>query len=709
MFSKNKFGILLILIFPVLSNSADKWTWVNPLPQGNNLNGLVFTDSSSGCAIGDLGTVIKTNDGAKNWTVSSIANVKLNALVFPSKDTGFIVGDDGVIFKTNDAGNHWSEQNSSIIKSLTSVYFLDNKNGFAVGIEGTFLKTTNGGINWTPQKFGDLSDLREVCFPTRDTGYLVDSLQFLLKTLDGGMNWVKVFNDSIGIRKVFFPNPDTGFISSYNSIYKTMDGGLNWKEIIHNPTHWPNPFFENSNIIHVTFGVDSNLYSVDGGNHWIGLPSNSISSKVSNFYFLNGKNGFGIGQSGIIVKTVDWGKSWEEINKNANNSLEVSYNGMYFPTRQTGYFSTLRGIFKSEDAGVTWKNISQFDQSKYILPDGIYFENDLNGFVAGNGGDLTTNAKDGFLKKTIDGGKTWSDQLMLPGVPINFILFPDPQNGYIMGGNKIFKSQNRGQSWIQMPDSPLGKINCVSFPTASLGYISDYNSIYKTVNGGNKWNLLYENAKFDTIGSKEILSIYFANEKIGFFSGDRGEIYKTNDGGNNWKVVYKNLNQNRIIKFKFINSNIGFGVGPRGQIIKTENGGEDWLQVNNITDAPFFDITFLDSTTGFISGRSNGWYSSPIILKFELEPIPNSMIAKKTESAFKLDPNGQFIYYLGKKTAVNVVINDCRGRIAATILNGIQDAGAHQISLPFNSLPHGIYYMAFEAEGIRKVYKAKLE
>src|SRR6266481_6044467 len=81
------------------------WVWQNPLPQGNTLYGVSFTDANTGIATGDNGTIIWTTDG----------------------------------------GNTWAIQSSGITNTLYGVSFTDVNYGTAVGASGTVLRTTDGG------------------------------------------------------------------------------------------------------------------------------------------------------------------------------------------------------------------------------------------------------------------------------------------------------------------------------------------------------------------------------------------------------------------------------------------------------------------------------------------------------------------------------------------------------------------------------------
>jgi hypothetical protein len=98
------FIFLFLLTLPVISFS--QWTWQNPLPQGNNLDGVQFVDSNTAFAVGNSGTIIKTTDKGVTWTqLNSGAYQDLSGVYFVNPQVGYVVGTDnnvnyGYIFKT---------------------------------------------------------------------------------------------------------------------------------------------------------------------------------------------------------------------------------------------------------------------------------------------------------------------------------------------------------------------------------------------------------------------------------------------------------------------------------------------------------------------------------------------------------------------------------------------------------------------------------
>jgi photosystem II stability/assembly factor-like uncharacterized protein len=113
--------------------------------------GVDFTDLNIGYVSAKVwdgtGAIAKTTDSGSSWT-STIFTNPLWSIDFPISGAslvGYAVGDQGTILKTNDAGMNWLAQQSGTIFRLNKVHFNDFDFGFAVGENGIILKTTTGG------------------------------------------------------------------------------------------------------------------------------------------------------------------------------------------------------------------------------------------------------------------------------------------------------------------------------------------------------------------------------------------------------------------------------------------------------------------------------------------------------------------------------------------------------------------------------------
>lgn len=68
-------GLIACLLLGSLLHAQDTWTWVNPTPQGSDLNDIHIFDENTPVAVGNAGTVIKTTDGGNSLAVALTAAV----------------------------------------------------------------------------------------------------------------------------------------------------------------------------------------------------------------------------------------------------------------------------------------------------------------------------------------------------------------------------------------------------------------------------------------------------------------------------------------------------------------------------------------------------------------------------------------------------------------------------------------------------------
>ena len=107
--------LYVLAAFMLISAFAySQWNWQNPLPTGNSLLAVCFTDASTGYSVGGYGDIIKTSDGGLTWkTVSVASGADLWSVSFPSADTGFVSGAYGTVLQTTDAGASWNDVSPS--------------------------------------------------------------------------------------------------------------------------------------------------------------------------------------------------------------------------------------------------------------------------------------------------------------------------------------------------------------------------------------------------------------------------------------------------------------------------------------------------------------------------------------------------------------------------------------------------------------------
>ena len=246
---------------------------------------MIFIDSLNGW--GELSWapendgIYRTMDGGETWELHSD---EMHSIDFVDENVGFVLGSSEPypLYRTNDGGNSWfvvDTMKTGVFECGTgdldfindsigfiSVYysFPPGAGGFQIGMR----KTTDGGMSWEggdhPHGFGKLFFIDEaIGYNQIVSGINGGGVIGLHKSVDGAETWDQVNNDYIN--SMFFTAPDKGWISVSGCIRCTRDGGMNWQQ----------------------------QYEGNGF--------------INDIFFVDDLNGWAVGQSGLILHTVNGG------------------------------------------------------------------------------------------------------------------------------------------------------------------------------------------------------------------------------------------------------------------------------------------------------------------------------------------------------------------------------------------------------------------
>jgi len=422
----------------------------------------------------------------------------LGGIDFVDENYGFSVGNMGTILKTEDGGQRWIQKTSGVSVTLTDVAFVDYSTGYVTGRNGIILKTTNGGDNWQPLNTGLQTDLTNIFIGTNAI-YVSGYFGTVLKSSDGGENWNQlVTGTSDYLYGIYFLDESTGFFGSFpgGGIFKTVDAGESWTRLSVSTqvSHILGFYFTSENTGFAVGGTTSFPYdgvilkTTDAGANW--TTTNFDENYIGNVSFLNDTIGFAAGGSipgntSEILKTLDGGETWEVASSNSNRQF-----GLAIPNGKAGYTSGLNGtILKTIDIlEVNNYNITIEDSicegSSYLFGnDEITEEGEYtNTYTSQGGGDslvtltLTVLKSDSvFLTEVLCGGEsyvfneeeidesgdyqaTYSNQYGCDSIVFLNLTITDLSIAVTQNSDTLFANENDAEySWINC-DNPANGI-----------------------------------------------------------------------------------------------------------------------------------------------------------------------------------------------------------------------------------------------------------
>jgi photosystem II stability/assembly factor-like uncharacterized protein len=693
-----------------------QWYWQAPSPQGVDLRDVEILPSQAFIAAGAGGAFIKSIDSGKNWgQLYSGIEIYLYDVDFVDENTGFAVGSaleiptDGepVIMKTVDGGNTWDEIRRKALRPvferlsiafidcnhgtvtngnttltttnggetwietihsefLNKVYFTKEGVGFVVG-SGIISRSTDAGITWTQQFSGaKYMSLYSISFIDNYIGFAVGSWEgfggpypILLKTTDGGMNW-NAENDSISISRLWSVSNvnDSTVIAAGDSgrVVRSSNRGLSWTQVT-TPTH--------SDLYSLVFDEEGNgvavgkagvvLTSSDGGNSWVSQNNNILSDYLYSISCTDKFTCTAVGWDGIIVRTTDAGRNWI-LQESGTNEVLID---VFFLDAKVGYAAGNNGtILQTTNGGESWNHQTSGTKITFYS---IRFLNALTGIAAGDSGTIA---------KTSDGGDSWSVQQIdtISWVSFRSIFFIDPENIWIAGKGRVYKSTDGGVNWINIIQTFYAHFHKVYFTNTSNGFLIGFDHeglILRTTNGGENWRADVN------IGNSwhPFLDISFADEKNGLLVGystniyTSGVIHRTVDGGKNWNLEYSNPGPHfHGVSFPDIEGGIAVGMRRGGGAI-----------------------------LGF-----QGKINPPVFADVELKTLPTeSYLHQNYPNPF--NPTTIISYTIPEQASVRIILYDALGREVKTLVNEEKTPGNYSISLDATALATGIYYYQIKA------------
>lgn len=656
------------------------YSWRPVTVNGGGYTNFVITDPASPQVIYagvDVGGIYKSYDSGEHWLPFNRGLVWPTdrlpaALTIDPKSGNLYFGaggfNKGGIFKLTRDSESWElltrkvKFNSHDVKhtrgkNLIVIDPADSNVIYAGSYDDGIFKSTDGGKTWVQKGLGSRLISSIVLNPsdpqivyaavaekdTQDGG--------IYKSVDGGNNWKKISVSIHGVFQLAIDNkkPNTIYAACGNQgIFKTTDGGNTWEEKNKGLEGLISSRLKLSSINFISFDIDPEnteiLYtgsgkehgqiykSTDGGNHWRNITADKASMHPGGWW---------------KVQEIHWpgGRNYSA------NSLSVDPHNV-----KRIYVSGRSGIWRSDDAGMTWhakvKGLGATCMQKLIIssknPD-VFFVGDADWvmFRTKDGGKTFERPLKGIGNWDIEESKKiWQKYKGDRGMAFAIDPGSDPETIYLgtagSGRNSgtVFKSTDGGETWSEanrgLPVASVLALETDPSNHNSLFAILRGHGLYKSINGGNSWekiniNVHRESKKmFQEVYASPIL-IHPKSSQIMYILEKKNGIYKTINGGKDWEIINGNLPQKGIQGMdQFVgglaldpgNPDIVYAGLRRNGVYKTVNGGKNWQKITPshihhggaISIDPFDNSVYLASVPGVgdedIEGFIPGIYKS---------------------------------------------------------------------------------------------------
>lgn len=343
-----------------------------------------------------------------------------------------------------------------------------------------------------------------------------------------------------------------------------------------------------------------------------GVPSNP-----NLFYF--GSTGGG------VWKTENAGTTWKNISDKffggSIGAVEVSSwdpNVIYVGTGEEtvrGNVSSGNGMWKSEDAGVTWKFIG-LEDSRHITDIVIHPKNPDLVYASCLGHLYGPNEMRGIYRSK-DGGKTWERILFISKEVGTVDIVMDPNNPRILyaaawrvirkpytfesggEGSGLWKSTDGGDTWKNLtgnkglPKGIIGKIGVTVSPANSNRVYAiveaEDGGVFRSDNGGETWRKmnddrnLRQRAWYYTriyADTKDVDKVYVLNVSF----------WRSKDGGKSFESISTPHGDHHDLWINPDNPDIMI-IGDDGGAQVTVDGGKSWSTYYNQPTAQFYRVT----------------------------------------------------------------------------------------------------------------------
>ena len=328
---------------------------------------------------------------------------------------------------------------------------------------------------------------------------------------------------------------------------------------------------------------------------------------------------------GGIWKTTDDGISWKNISDGflktatvgaisvAESNPNIIIAGMGEHAARGVMTSMGDGVYKSTDAGKTWKHMG-LEQTRHISDIIIDPTNPDIVFVSAQGAQYGPSSQRGIYK-SIDGGVTWTNVLFVNNITGASALSMDMTNPTILyaamwqhrrfpwtmesGGKNsgIYKSTDSGDTWKQLTEGlpkEMGKAG-ISVSRANPERVfavieaeGEKGGVYRSDDAGKKWTLINKD-RINITRSWYYMEIFADTQNEDIVYVLNAPVTKSIDGGKSFSTLSTPHGDNHDLWIDPLNNQRMINSNDGGSNV-SNNGGKSWSTQENQNTAQFYRV-----------------------------------------------------------------------------------------------------------------------
>jgi len=553
--------------------------------------------------------VYKSVDAGDSFTqIGDTANfiTDLHQVQVFDANTYFVTGEDGLFMKTVDGGANWDTTVVDAAFDLDGgVGFTSLTNGIAVqdGNDATYWRTTDGGDTWTPLvltwPFGTISkrmyDVSAVA--GTNTIMMVGYHNLIWISTDGGATFAQSGDMSYGYDRndgcKAFSATDMVVVTDNSVVLSTDDGGTTWDttSIGSGQSHQANAF--NSLTRGMVFAAYEQKFKTADGETYVPMQAWPAISFWGIAFPAEGEVMVSAYGGGELTSSMD-GMAFTYPSNDASETVENIYE-LHFIDENVGLFGGGYGLLKkTEDGGATWTQIEN--------PMSLGTNKHINMMYVADDGKVYAGGSSGMIMVSEDDGDTWEELENTASQTIyDMKILSNGMAMLVCSSGQFSVSKTTALDTFEMV-ADYGTMAFRSIDERNgVVIVGASDDIYKTTTDALDTLV----AVFDVPGGDDIYGVSFVDDTTVYAVGQDGRIFVSMDAGDTWEAMHSEAEMYESdLQHCDFDGEYMWAVGKSGLIMKhkVETVKADYVEEFADGDA---DLTWMENTAAANAGGLN--------------------------------------------------------------------------------------------------------